>query len=301
MKVSILILTHNEEANLPACLSALSWCDDILVLDSGSTDRTLYVAKSNGARILSRPFDNFADQRNHGLEFGEFRHDWVLHLDADEIVTREFASAIQALTPPAGVNAYRIPSKAILFGHWLRHAGMWPVYQVRLGQRTHLRFKQVGHGQQEDMPSGQVGEFSEPYLHYSFSNGMRRWLEKHIRYAEDEAKYVRDQRARSTFSIIFAGRGDGTSLRRRAKAVAAHLPFFLRPFVRFLYVYFLRQGFRDGRAGLAYAMMLSVYEGMVSVFCYESIFCGRGQEIILISSTTAEADAEKRPVTPVRG
>src|SRR4051812_49538442 len=109
MKVSVLILTFNEAENLPTCLEALSWCDDIVVLDSGSTDETVAVSRSYGARVLIRPFATFADQRNWGLDHGALCHEWVLHLDADEVLTDAFYNALVALTPPDSINAYRVP------------------------------------------------------------------------------------------------------------------------------------------------------------------------------------------------
>ena len=138
MNVSVLILTFNEEANLPACLEALAWCDDIVVVDSGSTDETVNIAGAHGARILTRAFDTFAGQRNFGLDHGGLRHEWVLHLDADEIITLPFVEALERLEPQSGTDAYRVPSKFILFGQWLRYAGMYPAYQVRLGRRPVL-------------------------------------------------------------------------------------------------------------------------------------------------------------------
>ena len=87
MKVSVLLLTFNEEGNLPRCLNALEWCDDIIVVDFGSTDRTVGLARQGRARVLHRPFDDFASQRNFGLSEGLPKHEWVLHLDADEVVT----------------------------------------------------------------------------------------------------------------------------------------------------------------------------------------------------------------------
>lgn len=269
MKVSILILTHNEEANLPACLDALTWCDDIVVLDSGSTDATIAIATSRGARILTRAFDTFADQRNFGLEHGAFRHDWILHLDADEVVTPQFKAALLALEETPGIDAYRVPSKTMLFGKWIRHAGMWPTYQVRIGHRERLRFIQVGHGQREDLGPDRIGVFPEAYLHYSFSHGMARWLAKHIRYAEDEAAVlVEDRRRTAAMASLVAG-GSATDRRRAAKSLAARIPLWLRPMARFFYIYVAKAGFRDGARGLAYALMLSVYEGMISIFVYE--------------------------------
>src|SRR5438552_15428677 len=87
--ISVLILTYNEEQNLPACLESVRWSDDVLVVDSFSTDRTVEVARRNGVNVLQNRFVNFAEQRNFGLAHGNLKHDWVLHLDADERVTAE--------------------------------------------------------------------------------------------------------------------------------------------------------------------------------------------------------------------
>jgi hypothetical protein len=217
--------------------------------------------------VLHRKFDGFACQRNYGLDQGDFREDWILHLDADEVLTPDFVAALRALQPKDGIDGYLVPSKTILFGRWLKHAGMWPSYQARLGHRDRMRFKQVGHGQREDLPAARVGVFPEPYLHYNFSHGMKRWLEKHIRYAEDEAAHLVEVRS----GRMEAREGGTLAARRRLKRLASHLPLFLRPLARFIYVYLWRQGFRDGQAGLVYAVMLSVYEGMTAVFAYEKL------------------------------
>jgi glycosyltransferase involved in cell wall biosynthesis len=272
VKVSVLLLAHNEEANIPSCLAALAWCDDVVVVDSGSTDRTVEIARSYGARVLFRPFDDFATQRNFGLEHGEFRNDWILHLDADEIVTPAFVERLTDLQPEAGIDAWRVPSKTMLLGRWLRHAGMYPSYQVRLGHVERLRFQQVGHGQREALPSERVATFSEPYLHYNFSHGMRRWLEKHVGYALAEARLILQDRSRA----MSVNRGDDPSARRRRlKSLSHRLPLWLRPAARMFYILVIQQGIRDGRAGLFYALMLSVYEGMIAVFAYDIMLGAR--------------------------
>ena len=263
MKVSALILTFNEERNIAACLGSLVGIDDIVVIDSGSTDRTCALAEERGARVLTRPFDNFANQRNFGLNEGSLRHEWVLHLDADEVATSEFLTALESLAPEPGMEGYRVPSKTILNGRWLQYSGMYPTYQVRLGHRDRMRFKQVGHGQREDLAPEQVGIFPEPYLHYNFSHGMPQWLRKHVGYAEAEAEqFLRDRevalRSRGFFS------GDKTERRRALKRLVNRLPVVLRPPLRFLHTYVLRRGFLEGKAGLQYALMLSCYEAMIA-------------------------------------
>jgi hypothetical protein len=271
MKVSTLILTFNEEKNISACLNALGWCNDVVVIDSGSTDRTVEIARTAGARVLTRSFDQFSGQRNFGLEHGGLQHEWVLHLDADEVVTPAFVEQLAALNPTPGIDAWRVPSKTMMFGRWLRHAGMYPTYQVRIGHRDRLRFMQVGHGQREDLAPERVGLFSEPYLHYNFSHGIRRWLEKHVKYAQDEAQLILEQRARGRGSA--AGK-DAVSKRRAMKAMASRLPLWLRPAARIAYLLIWRQGFRDGRAGFVYASMMATYEAMTAVFVYDALLGG---------------------------
>jgi glycosyltransferase involved in cell wall biosynthesis len=298
MKVSVLILTYNEQINLLRCLEALAWCSDIVVVDSGSTDQTINIAQSFGARILIRKFDNFAEQRNFGLENGEFRNDWILHLDADEVVTPALQAELENLVPSTEISAYRLPSKLMLFNRWLRYAGMYPTYQVRLGHRDQLRFKQVGHGQREDLPSSAVATINEPYLHYNFSHGISAWLIKHVRYAEDEAaqEFASGQRSKLTAGDFFSGQ---PGRRRFVKSLAASLPLVVRPIARFIYIMVICQGIRDGRAGLAYGVMLSVYEGMIAVFGYSFLLRGdNSSSPTLISPDNNETHNENRPPQP---
>jgi len=289
MNVSILILTLNEVKVLPRCLAALQWCDDIVVIDSGSTDGTIELAERGGARVIHRSFDDFARQRNFGLASGGLRHEWVLHLDADEVVTPEFRQALEDLVPAAGIDAYRVPSKLMLHDMWLRHAGMYPTYQVRLGHRERLRFEQVGHGQREALPPERVGTFDVPYLHYNFSHGLAGWLRKHVKYAEDEANLLVQTRSGKTSASGSIMAANATSRRRALKQLANRMPLVLRPLARFFYVLVWRRGFLDGRYGVLYALMLSVYEGMIAVFAREMLL----QE--------SKRDAAGASVLPVRG
>jgi glycosyltransferase involved in cell wall biosynthesis len=261
MKVSVLLIAYNEENNLPRFFDALTWCDDIILVDSFSSDRTVEIAKERGARVLQRAFDNFANQRNYGVENGDPKHDWILHLDADEVVTLELSCALKSLSPTEGIHAYNVPSKTMLHGKWLQYSGMYPTYQVRLGHKKKLRFKQVGHGQREDLNSDSIGKLNEPYLHYNFSHGLANWLQKHVKYAEDEAKIVLRGRAPNQASLATR-----TSRRRTMKMFANLLPPFTRPFLRFFYIYIWCRGFLDGTQGILYAFLLTIYEGMIAAY-----------------------------------
>ena len=265
MPVSVLVLTFNEAANIEACLASVAWSDDVLVVDSHSTDDTVARAEAMGARVLQRPFDDFAGQRNWGLANGGFRHDWVLHLDADERVTpagRDEMLAIAA-APPAddAPLAYRTPSRTIFRGRWLRRSGMYPAYQVRFGRRDALAFRQVGHGQRETVPPERLGTQREPLDHLSFSKGLADWFARHNRYSTDEARHAFEAAGeRLDWGGLVQG-ADPTRRRRALKALSYRMP--LRPALRFVYMYVLRGGALDGRPGLEYCLMVSTYEYMI--------------------------------------
>ena len=257
--ISVLILTLNEEINIADCLDSVSWADDVLVLDSGSTDRTVEIAEAKGDRVMTRPFDNFASQRNYGLQEGNLKTEWVLHLDADERVTPGLRDELHTVARAGQHDAFRVPSKLIFQGQWLKHAGMYPTYQIRFGQKDALTFTQVGHGQRGDLPPERIGTLQEPLLHYAFSKGIADWFERHNRYSTDEAQHAV---ALQSESIDWAGLlSDDAQRRRRAlKDLSYRFPF--RPLLRFLYMYVGKRGFLDGKAGFDYCVMLAVYECM---------------------------------------
>jgi len=262
--ISILILTFNEAANLPACLAALKWSDDILVVDSHSTDNTVAVARAAGARVLQNRFVNFAAQRNFGLEQGGLKHEWVLHLDADELVTPEFVAELRQVVQTPALDAFRVPSKMMFQGRWLKHSGMYPTYQVRFGRRDKLKFVQVGHGQREDLPPERLGTLREALLHFSFSKGIADWVIRHNRYSTDEARhFVSDVAGRPLDWPGLFSAGDAVRRRRALKQLAFHLPF--RAALRFFYMFVLKRGFLDGRPGYHYCRLLAFYEYLVSL------------------------------------
>ncbi len=261
--ISVVILTLNEAFNLPRCLASISWCDDILIIDSGSTDKTVSLAEAAGARCLFRSFDNFANQRNYALENGQLKHEWVLHLDADEEVSNELWVALKnAAESPNGKKAFRIAGRIIFHGKWLKHAGMYPCYQVRFGHRDHLRFKQVGHGQRETLPAKLLGTLDSDLIHHNFSKGISDWFIRHARYAKDEAHSRFKSQESIHFSSVFGG-SDPVERWRSMKLLATKMPF--RPLLRFVFVYFFQRGFLDGAAGFRYSIMLAIYEYMIDL------------------------------------
>ncbi len=259
--ISVVILTLNEERNLPRCLEAISWCDDVLIVDSFSSDATLKIAAEYGVRVVQRAFDSFAGQRNFAVEHCELRYEWIFHLDADEVMTPDLSAEILGCIPATDKDAYRVSSKLMFHGKFLRHAGLFPWYQVRLGRRGKLRFTQVGHGQREQLPSHTIGTLKNSLLHFPFEKGLEDWIEKHNRYSTAEARqnvygYTDDDvPILDLFSIATDRR------RRAAKKIFRHLPF--RTTIRFIYMYLLRGGILDGKAGFMYCRLLAWYEWLI--------------------------------------
>ncbi|MDQ2867338.1 MAG: glycosyltransferase family 2 protein, partial [Verrucomicrobiota bacterium] len=187
--LSVIVLTRNEERDLARCLEAARNLGPIIVVDSGSTDRTREIAIANHARVFEHPFASFGQQRNWALTNCEITTEWVLFLDADEIATPEFCRAIIDATKnaPANIAGFYCCWKTLLDGTWLRRSDSFPKWQFRLLRRGHATFRDVGHGQKEGTWDGEIGYIAEPYVHDAFSKGWEDWRAKHERYATQEA------------------------------------------------------------------------------------------------------------------
>ncbi len=261
---SVLILTLNEERNLPSCLAGLKDCDDIVVLDSGSTDRTAAIALGAGARVFIHRFENFARQRNHAHDHIPFRHEWVLHLDADEIMTPELHAECAAYprSPSAAHHDGCYVAPRMLFrGRWIRRCTDFPAWQARFAQVRRFRFIEHGHGQRE--ASGlRMDRLKAGYLHNLSAQTEAEMEAKHHRYAQAEARaFLANRRPLSTV-IRTLITGPALQRRRALKELSQHLP--CRGVLRFGYQYGLRGGFLDGTAGLAYCRMLARYEAAIA-------------------------------------
>lgn len=261
---SVVVLTLNEQTNVGPCLSSLGVMDDVHVLDSGSTDATCELALQSGAHVATNAFRSFGDQRNWAHEHLALRHDWVLHLDADERLTPALAQEIrQAIAADTGALAgWLIPEMTLLNGMWLRRAAQYPRYQARLVHRRRMRFVDHGHGQREssELPFGRM---QSAYEHWAFSHGLEHWLRKHATYAMQEAKQILDGEQPHAGSWI-AGllSADPVTRRRSLKRLALRMP--MRPTLRWLHV--MGSGaWLDGSAGLQYARMMRAFQQMIDL------------------------------------
>jgi glycosyltransferase involved in cell wall biosynthesis len=260
-RFSVVILTLNEERNLPGCLASLAGCDDIVVLDSGSTDRTAEIARAAGARVLVHPFKDFADQRNHAHTAAGFRHDWVFHLDADELMTPELAAECNAVPANTPFDGYYSAPRMMSEGHWLKRCTDFPAWQARFVHVKNFRFVQVGHGQRE-APGMRMGRLQGSYLHDITVHDLRDWEEKHRRYARAEAAAYLAQARPLPELLVTLVRGPMLARRRALKYLSYRLPG--RSALRFFYQYWLRGGFRDGPPARGYCERMARYEGFTT-------------------------------------
>lgn len=254
LPLSVVILTRNEEARLPDCLASVAACDDVVVLDSGSTDRTVEVARAAGARVLVNPFRDFAQQRNHAMDAAEFRHPWVFHLDADEQMTPELATECAALAADDPCDGYFAAPRMMFHGRWLRRCTDYPAWQARCVRTGRFRFVQAGHGQRE-APGTRMGYLRGAYLHDISAPDEAAWDAKHRRYAREEAAAFLAAPAAPLSALWRFG---GLERRRALKHLSYRLP--ARPLLRLLYQYVLRGGCLDGPGAWRYCRLLARYE-----------------------------------------
>ncbi len=258
-KFSIVILTYNEEDTLPSCLDSLLWCDDIVVIDSFSSDRTCMIAKESGARVFQNNFNDFAQQRNFANDSVPFKYEWVFHLDADEHFTTELRAECNKAIQKYQFGSFLVPAKEILWGTWLKYSA-GKVYQMRFHKLTDARYEQYGHGQRECELRKGLGKLENAYKHYFFSKGVNQWFIKHLKYADEEAE---NEHKVSLLKIPFSKLiyGKSHEKRRVLKALSYKMP--LRPLFKFFYMYILKFGFLDGKVGFRFCVMKSIYEQFI--------------------------------------
>jgi glycosyltransferase involved in cell wall biosynthesis len=261
MNISVLILTYDEAINLSDCLSSVAFSDDVVVLDSGSTDSTVQLAESAGATVLQRPFDNYAAQRNFGLSH-DFKYDWILMLDADERIPLDFIEEIRRVTElnENPVTLYRMRRKDMFMGRWLKRSSGYPTWFGRLFRRGQVRVEREIN--EEYYTDGEIGLLEGHLIHYPFNKGIEYWFERHNRYSSMEAVKLSEERAEPIAWKDFLSK-DPMLKRKAFKAFAYRMPF--RPLLTFVFLYVVKLGFLDGKAGFHFSLMRSVYEYMISL------------------------------------
>jgi glycosyltransferase involved in cell wall biosynthesis len=264
--VSILIPIKNEASNLPRCLRSVAWADEIIVVDSQSTDGSQVIAESHGAKVVQFAFNGtWPKKKNWALDNIPFRNEWVFILDADEVLPagtdEEFRRIVTDSAHP--LNGYWINRRFMFMGQWLRHS-YYPNWNLRLFRHRLGRYERLvqgptGSGDNEVhehiVVQGATGRLVSEMDHYAFPT-VDVFVEKHNRYSNWEARLAfEDALGRNSGTALQSG---AVSWRRRIKTLSRHLPF--RPTLRFLYVYVFQRGFLDGRPGYYFAQLHAFYE-----------------------------------------
>ena len=261
-----MVFTLNEEVNLPGCLDSLARCGDVIVVDSFSTDATRAICESRGVRFFQHAFTGFGTQRNWAIDHTSPRHPWVLILDADERVTPELADELARISDgaPADVGAYRVRRRFHMWGRWLKHSSLYPTWVVRFVHVGRVRYVDRGHAETQEV-QGRIADLQHDLIDENLK-GLDEWFARQDRYAARDAQYEVDNFGGG---LRWGGLLSRDALVRRAtlKRIAARMP--ARAFVYFLYSYFWRGGFLDGRAGLMYCRMRAMYQGQVAVRAWE--------------------------------
>ena len=235
--ISAVVLARNEERHLPDCLATLHWADEVLVLDSGSTDRTITLATQSGARVVTRTFTNFGDQREAALRLAT--HPWVLFVDADERVTPSLAAEIQAIVAQERAEVgWWIPRRNYFWGQEVRHSGWYPDYQLRLVKTGAARFNVDQHVHEVASLDGDSGYLNYPLLHINYDSWREFWTKQRT-YAAHET----------------------TKLRAQGIPWKPH-SVILQPLRTFRRRYIEWQGWKDGWLGVQLAIAMAWWDGV---------------------------------------
>ncbi|MBI1245766.1 MAG: glycosyltransferase [Alphaproteobacteria bacterium] len=267
--VSVVILTYNAAATIGATLDSLAGLsDDVHVVDSGSVDATLEIVRAKGARIVSHPFENYGKQRNWAIDTLALAHEWQLHLDADERLTPELKIEIATLlaAPVAEeIGGFYIPRLVHFHGRALRHGGMYPIYHMRLFRKGRGRCEDRKYDQ-HFRADGRTGKLAHPMID-DIRLSLSEWTIRHNRWADAEVDEILEP---GGTGVIAPGSGDPVAEKRRARGWYYRAPLFLRAFLLFHYRYFVKLGFLDGKEGLIfYTLQTLWFRFLVDAKLYE--------------------------------
>ena len=262
--LSVLIPTRNERRNIVDCIRSVSWCDEVVVVDSGSGDGTQELAQAGGARVVDFKWDGrHPKKKNWALENVPWKNEWVLILDADERIRPELAAEIRSALRQPRVDGYFINRRFIFLEKWIKHCGYYPSWNLRLFRHRKGRYEKLHSGDtasgdnevhEHVVLNGPAAYLQEDMLHYAYPD-IYTWIEKHNRYSNWEAEV--EVRGEGNGGIRL-GAGSRLALRRWLRNRSRRLPF--RPTLRFLYSYVLKRGFLDGYHGYIFCRLLASYE-----------------------------------------
>jgi glycosyltransferase involved in cell wall biosynthesis len=248
--LTVVILTFNEEVHIDrAIINVKEWAQKVIVLDSGSTDKTLDIIKSHNVQMYYRAFDNYANQRNYAISNIDILSDWILFLDADEYLTEELKREIDLNIVNDNYNGFYLKRRFYFLGKWIKYGGYYPTYILRLFKKGKGQFKR------------EINEYLEikgktSYLKNDFVDDnlktFESWAKKHIDYAKMEGNDLFKSKEISKKNKLKFSLNDGELKRWLRYRVFNNVPFLLRPILYFIYIYIFRLGFLNGFTGFIY-------------------------------------------------
>jgi glycosyltransferase involved in cell wall biosynthesis len=269
--LSILIPTLNERNNILDCLHSVQWADEIVVVDSGSSDGTCDLARSRGAKVVDFAWNGkLPKKKNWALENITWKNEWVLVLDADERITPELGREIREVVRSPIMDGFFINRRFMFMGKWIRHCGYFPSWNLRLFRHRKGRYENLHPGDTRSGDNeihehvrldGEVGWLRNEMLHFAYPD-IFTWVEKHNRYSNWEAEVEVSGLANEVTAI-----GNLLLRKRRLKLWSRRLLF--RSMLRFLYSYVLKRGLLDGYEGYVFCRLLAFYESLSTFKTFE--------------------------------
>lgn len=257
-KLTVVILTYNEEIHIARAINnVLYWADKIIVLDSHSQDNTVEIATNLGAEVIFRKFDDYKKQRQFAIEYCKNITEWMLFLDADEYLLDDTKIAIKsAIEENNDIVGYYMSFRFIFMGRWIKHGGYYPCYLLRLFKpKTAIIDEEIN---EHVTVNGRVEKLMHDFVDHRLKN-IASWIDKHNKYSDFEAMYlyqVKKTKRKSNELSLLVHADRRKWLREN---IWNHLPLLIKPFLYFIYRYFIRLGFLDGKAGFIYYFLHSIW------------------------------------------
>ncbi len=293
--ISVIILTFNEAKHIERCIrSLLPVTNHIFIVDSGSTDNTIQIAQSLGAAVASNPWVNYAKQFNFGINHNPFNTCWLMRMDADEYLLPELANEInQKLTSlPAEISGLYVKRRVVFMDKWIRRGGYYPIWLLRIWRNGMGICEESWMDEHIKVFSGNTIELKHDLVDHNLNN-LTWWTTKHNNYAIREAIDLLNIRYNFSNAEIVEPRFWGTQEQRTRffKIKYASLPLFSRPFIYFLYRYFFKLGFLDGKKGLIWHFLQGFwYRFLVDAKIFEVYLKAGKQKSAIISFFKSEYD-----------
>ncbi len=277
LNISVVILTYNEEINIEKCLQSIhGWVEDIFIVDSYSTDKTVEIAKKYTDKIYQHPFKNHAKQLNWALWNLETEAEWILRLDADEIVTPELRNELIANIHKISddISGLYVRRRVFFMDKWIKHGGYYPTWLLRIWRKDKAYCEERWMDEHIKVTEGNTVFLDNDIIDYNKKN-LHWWISKHNNYATKEAidilnlKHNILKHKMTSVSAKFFGTQEQKKRWIKEK-IYVNIPLFIRPFLYFIYRYFFKFGFLDGKEGLIWHFMQGFwYRFLVDAKIYE--------------------------------